>query len=123
MNRLAATLLALTALVLPAAAMAGHSELAVPPAQTFLLGGDQAAAMQVTGRNTGKTEVTILARTGEVETTIAAVAPGTSFVHTFIPGETALIRNASATETARLSVDFTGSPESLSMSYSAAAKK
>lgn len=123
MNRLTNALFALAALALPTAAFAGHSELEVPPADTFLLGGDQSAPMQVKGKNTGRTEVIILARTGETETAIATVAPGARFEHMYATGETALIRNTSTTETARLSVDFTGSPESLSMRYSAPPKK
>ena len=118
--RLPALLLAAFALI-PAAAHAGHSELQVPPADTFLLGGEQQAPMEVSGRNIGQTSVTILARSGTAEdapeTTIATVAPGGRFSHSYAPGEIALIRNQSASETARLSVDFTGSPESLSMSY------
>lgn len=123
MNRLTRSLVTLAALALPAAAMAGHSDLQVPPADTFLLGGDQSAAMGVSGRNIGQTGVVILARSGAGETTIAAVAPGGSFAHTFAVGETALIRNPSATATARLSVDFTGSPASLSMRYALPPKK
>jgi hypothetical protein len=107
--------------LIPAAAMAGHSELEVPPADTFLLGGEQRAQMVVSGRNTGQTGVTILAKAGASEeapeTLIATVAPGGNFSHSYAPGEIALIRNQSTSETARLSVDFTGSASSLSMSY------
>jgi hypothetical protein len=104
---------------IPAAAHAGHSELQVPPADTFLLGGEQRAPMQVSGRNTGTTSVTILASTAAdaPETMIATVLPGGSFSHSYAPGEIALIRNQSPTETARISVDFTGSAASLTMSY------
>ena len=120
LRRLPVLLAAALALV-PAAAMAGHSELEVPPADTFLLGGEQQARMLVSGRNTGQAGVTILAKAGASEdapeTLIATVAPGGSFSHSYAPGEIALIRNQSTSETARLSVDFTGSPSSLSMSY------
>ncbi|MFM9934797.1 MAG: hypothetical protein ACKVOL_01215 [Novosphingobium sp.] len=123
MNRLTRSLVVLTALALPTAALAGHSDLQVPPADTFLLGGDQSAAMAVSGKNIGLTGVVILARSAASDTTIAAVVPGGSFAHTFAVGETALIRNQSPTQTARLSVDFTGSPESLSMGYALPQKK
>lgn len=105
--------------LVPAAAQAGHSELEVPPADTFLLGGEQKADMVVSGRNTGQTTVTVLAATdgSSPEILIATVAPGASFRHTYAPGQIALIRNKSTSETARLSVDFTGSPSSLSMAY------
>ena len=120
LRRLPVLLAAALALV-PAAAMAGHSELEVPPADPFLLGGEQRAQMVVSGRNTGQTSVAILAKAGASEeapeTLIATVAPGASFSHSYAPGEIALIRNQSATQSARLSVDFTGSPSSLSMSY------
>lgn len=119
MLRFRITLAAAAMVLIPAAAHAGHSELEVPPADTFLLGGEQKAAMIVSGRNVGTTGVTILAKTnaGSAETFIAAVAPGGSFRHAYAPGEVALIRNQSGRDTARLSVDFTGSPSSLSMTY------
>lgn len=119
MLRFRITLAAAACVLIPAAAHAGHSELEVPPADTFLLGGEQKAPMIVSGRNVGTTGVTILAQTdaGSAETFIAAVAPGGSFRHAYAPGEVALIRNQSARDTARLSVDFTGSPASLSMTY------
>ena len=99
------------------AAHAGHSDLQVPPADTFMLGGDQDAAMMVSGRNTGLTPVAILSRTGDKDVTIATVAPGGSFEHRYAVGEMALIRNLSATATSTLSVDFTGSAATLSMRY------
>lgn len=118
--RFAAAIAATLALI-PAAAHAGHSELEVPPADTFLLGGEQKAKMVVSGRNTGQTGVVILAKAGPAEdapeTVIGTVAPGAQFRHTYAPGEIALIRNQSPTETARISVNFTGSASSLSMSY------
>lgn len=112
---LAAAALALV----PTAAMAGHSELEVPPADTFLLGGEQKADMVVSGRNTGQTTITVLAVTdgSSPEVLIATVAPGASFQHAYGPGQIAMIRNQSTSKTARLSVDFTGSPSSLSMAY------
>ena len=105
--------------LVPAAAMAGHSELDVPPADTFLLGGEQKADMVVSGRNTGQTTVAVLSATdgSSPEVLIATVAPGASFKHAYAPGEIAMIRNQSTSETAHLSVDFTGSPSSLSMAY------
>ncbi|WP_353228589.1 hypothetical protein [Novosphingobium sp.] len=117
MRRLMSAVLVLGALVLPTAAFAGHSDLTVPPADTFLLGGDQGAAMAVSGRNVGQTVVVIQSRVGSVDTVIAQVAPGGTFAHDFAVGEVALIANVSTTQAARLSVDFTGSPASLSMRY------
>lgn len=117
MNKMIRSFLSLAILALPAVASAGHSELMVPPSDTFLLGGDQGAAMLVSGKNVGQTGVIILSQSGTSESVIARVSPGGSFTHTYSVGETALIRNQSATETARLSVDFTGSPSNLSMSY------
>jgi len=123
MNKLAKMLIGVTALVLPSAACAGHSELTVPPSDTFELGGDQSSPMSVAGKNVGQTGVVILSRTKTGETSIASVAPGGTFAHDFAVGETALIRNASAATPARLSVDFSGSPSSLSMRYSLPPKK
>lgn len=117
MKRIAQLALALGALMLPAALHAGHSELMVPPADTFLLGGDQDGAIAVSGTNRGEIPVEILSQRKEEETLIATVAPGGTFRHVFAAGETALIRNRSDSKTARLSVDFTGSPASLSMRY------
>jgi len=117
MNRMTVRILALTAALLPAAAFAGHSDLTVPASETFMLGGEQRAAMTVSGRNVGKTSVIVLSRSGGKDTMIATVAPGASFEHSFAIGETALLRNASAAAAAKLSVDFTGAPSDLSMRY------
>eukprot|EP01037_Dinobryon_pediforme_P008565 gene8565-8657_t len=117
MHKTAKALIVFAMLALPTAAFAGHSDLTVPPADTFLLGGDQGAAMMVSGKNLGQTGVTISARTGKTEVTIAQVAPGESFQHSFAMGEVAAIGNTSTTQAARLSVDFTGSASSLSMRY------
>ncbi len=117
MNRVMKFVVALVAGAMPAAAFASHSDLQVPPSQTFVLGGDQQAMMKVSGKNIGQTEVVVLSRTGSDETAIATVAAGASFEHEFAIGETALIRNRSSAKTAKISVDFTGSASSLSMSY------
>jgi hypothetical protein len=123
MDRVTRQIFVLAIFALPAIALAGHSDLMVPPSDTFLLGSDQGGAMTVTGTNVGKTGVIILARTAAVETKIADVPPGTTFKHSYGVGETALIRNGSSTATARVSVDFTGSPASLSMRYTLPQKK
>lgn len=105
--------------LVPTAVWAGHSELDVPPADTFLLGGEQQTNMVVAGRNTGTTTVAVLSATDDSspEVLIATLAPGASFKHAYAPGEIAMIRNQSNRETAHLSVDFTGNPSSLSMAY------
>ncbi len=123
MNKLAKMLIGVAALVLPSAACAGHGWLTVPPSDTFELGGDHAAPMSVAGKNIGQTAVVILSRSKTGETSIASIAPGGAFAHDFAVGETALIRNTSAASPARLSVDFSGSPSSLSMRYSLPSKK
>lgn len=117
MNGMTKTSLALAVMALPSLAVAGRSQLMIPPSDAFLLGGEQRAAMTVSGKNVGPTNVVILSRTGAKESVIASVNPGGSFQHRFAVGQTALIRNRSATATARLSVDFTGSPAELSMRY------
>ena len=104
--------------MLSSAVFAGHSGLTVPPGDTFLLGGNQGAAIMVAGKNVGRTNVTILLRAAGKETVIADVSPGGAFEHRYSVGQTALIRNQSATTAAQLSVDFTGSPSNLSMRYS-----
>jgi hypothetical protein len=117
MNRLIRAILVLAAIAMPSVAFAGHSNLTVPPADTFLLGGEQGAALMVTGKNIGQTGVVIKSRVGTTDTVIAQVAPGQTFEHSFAVGEIALIANESNTLAASLSVDFTGSPSSLSMRY------
>jgi hypothetical protein len=97
--------------------------LQVPPSDTFVLGGEQRTVMKVSGKNVGQTNVVILSRAGTEETVIANVAPGETFAHDYAVGQAALIRNQSSTETARLSVDFTGSPSSLSMRYTLPQKR
>ena len=103
-------------------ANAGHSGLRVPPADTFLLGGDQGSPMMVSGRNVGSTSIAILSRSGGKDVAIATVAPGGTFKHRFEVGETALICNLSKTVESQVSVDFSGSPSSLSMTYSGASR-
>ena len=68
-------LIALAATASASIALAGHSDLQVPPADTFMLGGDQGAPMMVSGRNTGATTVVIAARRGSTDTAVATVAP------------------------------------------------
>ncbi len=99
------------------AADAGQSGLRVPPADTFLLGGDQRLPMNVSGRNVGPTAVTVLARSGGRDVAIATVAPGGTFRHQFAVGETALIRNLSATTESQVDVKFSGAMSGLSMRY------
>ncbi len=78
--------------------------------------------MMVSGRNVGSTSIAILSRSGGKDVAIATVAPGGTFKHRFEVGETALIRNLSKTVESQVSVDFSGSPSSLSMTYSGASK-
>ena len=118
MNKMIKKILFLIAVVGASSAIAGHSDLAVPPADTFLLGGDQATTMTVKGKNVGRTNVTVLSRTANKEAMIAHVAPGEAFAHSYAVGQTALIRNDSASKSAHLTVEFTGPRTSLSMRYS-----
>ena len=112
-----AGLAGIAALAASTAANAGHSELRVPAADTFMLGGDQAAPMSVSGTNDGSTSVVILSRVGGKDVMLTTVAPGGRFEHVYGPGQMALIRNLSPDKAAYLSVDFTGSTSSLSMRY------
>ena len=118
MNTIIKQILILIAVVGSSSAIAGQSDLAVPPADTFLLGGDQTTTMTVKGKNVGRTHVTILSRTANRETIIAHVAPGETFAHSYAVGQTALIRNDSVNKSAHFSVEFTGPRTSLSMRYS-----
>lgn len=105
----------------------GAIALAIPaaaPAQTliakndaFLLGGEQAEPMRVTGRNTGPVPVEVMAETGGKRKSIAIVAPGGRFDHIFAPREIAVIRNASATRQASVKIDLTQRLFNLSMRY------
>jgi len=123
MHGMAKFIVAVAAMALPSIAVASHSNLQVPPSDTFVLGGEQRTVMKVSGKNVGQTNVVILSRAGTEETVIANVAPGETFAHDYAVGQAALIRNQSSTETARLSVDFTGSPSSLSMRYTLPQKR
>jgi len=117
MSRITMAVLAVVILSVPVAALAGHSNLQIPSADTFVLGGDQIAAMMVSGKNVGKTSIVVLSRIDAKETVIATVAPGGTFQHNYAIGETALLRNLAPDETAQVSVDFTGSPSNLTMKY------
>lgn len=117
MKTVTRNLLAFAVFMVPSVTLAGHSGLTVPPGDTFLLGGEQRDVMTVSGKNVGQTQVAILSRSGSTDTEIATVAPGGKFQHRYPVGQIALIRNLSTTREARLSVDFTGSPNNLSMRY------
>lgn len=107
--------------VLAAPVMAGsiNSNLQIEPGQTFELGGGQEGGFTVTGRNTGPVAVVVLGQApGTKPVERGTVAPGGDVAAKFGPGEMALLRNTSGTETARLKLKITGDTSSLGMSYS-----
>jgi hypothetical protein len=119
-NRVTCAAVAVSA-TLAIAAEAGtiNSNLQIEAGQTFVLGGGQEGSFAVTGRNTGPVAVVVLAqREGAPVTERGTVAPGGSVDARFAPGETALLRNASGTQMARLKLKITGDTSSLGMRYS-----
>lgn len=103
-----------------AASAAINSNLQIEAGETFELGGGQAGSFTVTGRNTGPVAVEVLGKAEGAEAGMmrATVAPGASLEATFAPGEMALLRNTSASKTARLKLTITGDTSALGMSYS-----
>lgn len=94
-----------------------NSNLYIPKAETFVLGGKQPGAFTVTGRNRGKVAVEVLARADGEETYLAKIAPGERFKQGFAQGEGALLRNTSDAEQAYVKVRITGTTSNLGMSY------
>jgi len=111
------------ALALPASGVAAgeiNSQLQIEAGQTFELGGGQAGGFLVTGKNTGPVSVEVLAKApGKPVSVRGTVAPGGAINAQFAPGETALLRNASGRQMARLKLKVTGDTSGLGMTYSA----
>jgi hypothetical protein len=90
----------------------------IQPGQSFVLGGEQTTPVLIEGRNTGPVAVELLRRRGQAAPVLILRAePGQLFSSTLPPGDTALARNTSATQAARLSFRFNGQIDRLSMRY------
>lgn len=108
------------AAIAPATGSTIHSGLSVEAGQTFELGGGEDGSFTVTGRNTGPVAVEVLSKAqgAGVPTMRGTVAPGGAVEARFASREMALLRNTSATRTAKLKLRITGDTSSLGMSYS-----
>lgn len=95
------------------------SGLQIEAGQTFELGGGQQGGFTVTGRNTGPVAVVVLAKGEGAAVVKGRVEPGANVDAAFGPGEMALLRNTSDTQTARLKLKIRGDTSSLGMTYSA----
>jgi hypothetical protein len=111
---LAAILLALTAFSFDS--LAGVSKTYIGAGKTFMLGGNQRAALTVEGRNIGPSTVSALLSADGRQTPIAEIAPGKAFSLELPPGNTALFRNDSK-RTATLRIELTNAVSRLSMGY------
>ncbi len=90
----------------------------IDPGQTFALGGEQTAPVQLEGRNNGSVAVELLRRRGtEAPVLIVRAEPGQGFSTTLPAGTTALARNTSASQPARVRFVFNGQIDRLSMRY------
>ncbi|MFY8049088.1 MAG: hypothetical protein ACOVNS_09725 [Erythrobacter sp.] len=108
------------ALSVPVAAGEINSNLQIEPGQTFDLGGGQEGGFAVKGRNTGPVAVVVMGKLPDAQPVMrGTVAPGAAVDARFAPGEMALLRNTSGTQTARLTLKISGDTSSLGMSYSA----
>lgn len=118
----AIALTALTALtaLLPGLAAATTQ---IGPGQSFALGGEQANPVQLEGRNNGAVAVELLRRRGtEAPVLILRAEPGQGFSTTLPAGTTALARNTSASQPARVRFVFNGQIDRLSMRYEPASR-
>lgn len=84
--------------------------------KTFMLGGEQSAALSVEGRNGGPVPVEVLLMSKGQEQHIATVAPGKSFALDIPARRTTLFRNGSK-RTAVLKFELTQDVGALSMRY------
>lgn len=112
--------LSLAALTMAAQAGEITSNLQIEAGQTFELGGGQEGGFTVTGRNVGRVAVVVfgLAEGAKAPVERGRVAPGGNVDAAFGPGEQALLRNTSTTETARLKLRISGDTAALGMTYS-----
>ncbi|MEN0064566.1 MAG: hypothetical protein AAGA48_20625 [Myxococcota bacterium] len=79
-----------------------RSNLEIPRAQTFELGGRQAEGFELRVENVGKTKVEVLTAAGSMGT----IAPGDVADATVGPNEMARLRNVSGNRSARLKVVY-----------------
>lgn len=121
MPRFSALMGALMLTAAAPAAQAGtiNSNLEIEAGQTFELGGGQEGGFVVTGTNTGPVAVVVLGKAeGKAAAERGTVGPGGKVDASFGPGETALLRNTSDQQTARLKLKIAGDTSSLGMNYS-----
>ena len=116
---LIAAALAVAALAVGSRAGTINSNLMIEPGKTFELGGGQEGGFVVTGTNVGPVAVVVSGRApGGTVVPRGTVAAGGAVEARFAPGEMALLRNTSGTQTARLTLRVTGDTAALGMSYS-----
>ncbi len=120
-SRICLAALALATLAVGAEAGEINSDLQIEAGQTFELGGGQEGSFTVTGRNSGPVAVLVFARAEGNAPPVAKgrVEPGAAVDTRFESGEMALLRNTSATQTARMKLKISGDTSSLGMGYSA----
>lgn len=120
-SRICLAALALATLAVGAEAGEINSDLQIEAGQTFELGGGQEGSFSVTGRNSGPVAVLVFARAEGNAPPVAKdrVEPGAAVDARFESGEMALLRNTSATRTARMKLKISGDTSSLGMGYSA----
>jgi hypothetical protein len=115
-------LLAAIGLIIAAPAIGGtiNSNLTIEPGKTFELGGGQKGGFTVAGRNSGSVAVEVLGRIegAAMPVTRGIVAPGGELNARFAAGEMALLRNTSASRSAKLKLKISGDTAGLGMSYS-----
>lgn len=88
--------------------------------KTFLLGGEQKAAFNVEGSNTGPVPVEIYSQSRENSADrklIMTLAPGRKFALAIEPGQIAAFKNAAPRQRAKLKLKLTEDVSRLSMRY------
>ncbi len=111
--------LAVAALAVGSRAGTINSNLMIEPGKTFELGGGQEGGFVVTGSNVGRVAVVVSGKAPDgTVVPRGTVAAGGAVEARFAPGEMALLRNTSGTQTARLTLRVTGDTAALGMSYS-----
>ncbi len=110
-------LLALCAVTGCASFSSLKSETSIEPNKSFLLGGGQPGAFEVTGRNSGTVSVTLFVERNGKRDSIAIVPAGSAIDATFPAGAMAVVRNESSTLTAVVTVTVRGDIANLGMRY------
>ena len=95
----------------------------IEPNKAFRLGGGQAGAFTVRGRNEGQVAVVVYSEVAGKRDSVLTLAPGALVDAQFRSNATAVFRNTSSVESATVSLKVTGDVRGLGMGYETTSKQ